>query len=148
MPAAYQLEQARSRGFCTSCCMRPARPGRKSCAHCRLKSSIYGLFRTRRKTSTQGLNSLVKGYDKTWVQQVLDTFDGRCDYTGKPIEIDGKETARVVLDIPRSYVPIHGQSKIHHPSNVKWCHRDFVEYKRGMTGTEFKDLWIFINDGK
>ncbi len=148
MPAARQLEQARSKGLCTSCCMRRARPGRKSCAHCRLKSSIYGLFRTRRKTSTQGLNSLVKGYDKTWVQQVLDTFNGRCDYTGKSIQIDGDETAAVVLDIPRSYVPIHGQSKIHHPSNVKWCHRDFVDYKRGMTGTEFKDLWIFINDGE
>ena len=148
MPAAEQLKKARSMGLCTSCCARPVRPGRKSCAYCRLKSSIYGLFRTRRKGAMQGPNSLVMGYQKTWIKEVLDTFNGRCDYTGKPIEIDGQETAKVVLDLPRSYVSIHGQGKIHHPSNVKWCHRDFVDYKRNMTGQEFKDLWIIINDCK
>lgn len=148
MPTPEQLKKAHSMGYCTSCCMRPARPGRRSCAYCRLKSSIYGLFRTRRKTAEQGLNSLVKGYEKSWVTQVLDTFNGRCNYTGKPIEIDGTETAAVVLDIPRSYVPVHGLTKIHHPSNVKWCHRDFVDYKRNMTGQEFKDLWMFIDDCK
>lgn len=147
MPAPYQLQHARANNLCTTCCKRPARPNRKSCALCGLKSSIHSLFRPRRNDSQRSAkNCFVVGYDKSWIQEVLNSFDGRCHYTGRPIEIDGEETAAVVLHIPRFMVSRYGEAKIHHPSNVKWCHRDVVVDKRNMTAQDFADFWKCLND--
>lgn len=147
MPAAYQLTIARSKGYCTTCCCRPARPNRKSCELCGLKSSIHSLFRLRRNEAQRKAgNCFVDGYDKSWIKQVLNTFNGRCHYTNRSIEIYGNQTAAVVLDIPRLLVSEYGETTIHHPSNVRWCHRDVVDYKRNMTADDFKELWDFMND--
>lgn len=147
MPAPYQLALARSKGLCTTCCNRPARPNLKSCELCGLKSSIHSMFRPRRNEAQRKKGQcFVDGYDKSWIKQVLDTFNGRCHYTGRPIEIFGAQTATVVLDIPRSMALQYGEAKVHHPSNVRWCHRDVVDYKRNMTADDFKELWDFIND--
>jgi hypothetical protein len=141
MPSPEARALAAQNGFCTNCACRPAKIGRKNCADCIIKKSISGLFKHKQGSALLHGSCYVKGYNKGWIQQVMDRFNGKCTYTNAFIEIGGEETASVTLEIPRRLIPVYGESKILTPNNVVWVHSAVGRFKGELSRDDFLFLW-------
>lgn len=136
-----QRLKARENGFCANCCKRPAKIGRVTCADCLMRIGIQNLFKHQQGPASIHGSCFVNGYNKNWVKQVMDKFNGKCTYTNASIEIGGQETASVTLEIPRRLIPVYGESKVLTPDNVVWVHSAVGRFKGELSRDDFLFLW-------
>ena len=141
MPLPEARALARQNGFCTNCACRPAKIGRKNCADCIIRRSISRLFKHKQGPASLHGSCYVNGYDKSWVNQVMNKFNGKCTYTNASIEIGGQETASVTLEIPRRLIPVYGELKVLTPDNVVWVHSAVGRFKGELNRDDFLFLW-------
>lgn len=147
---ARRRASAKALGLCS--CGGTVVPGRKSCRRCLMEAMVKQAFMhpafRRGGSSRRGLSKhyengcFVDSYSTEHVRAVCDRFDGRCFYSGLPIDIGS--TAGLDHNIPVSRVSAWGEAVVYAPENLVWCHQGMNYLKRDMTGDEFRQ-WLRVN---
>jgi 5-methylcytosine-specific restriction endonuclease McrA len=103
-------------------------------------------FDRRRKMpgSTQGRGTCyVEQYRpenrKAFNDAIMNSWDGKCFYTGLPIELGS--TAGLDHKLPVSRAATLGPDRVFHPDNLVWCHKSVNMLKGDMTADEFA-VWL------
>ena len=73
------------------------------------------------------------------IDEIVSRFNGKCHYTGIPIEIGS--TAGLVLKIPRQYIDVYGPDQVFCSTNFCWCHKSVHGLKGSKTDAEFR-TWL------
>jgi hypothetical protein len=76
---------------------------------------------------------------KEIVAAIMAKFNGRCFYTGLPIELGA--TASLDHKLPVSKAGVYGSARVFSVENMEWCHRAFNNLKGNMTAEEFR-AWL------
>jgi 5-methylcytosine-specific restriction endonuclease McrA len=140
--------QLKSAGVCSKCWQRPALIGRVQCAQCQMDSLIRENFKFDRKRNRNGatkargtcyVDQFAQSVRRTWIDQIIAKWTGKCHYTGLEIEIGS--TAGIDHMLPVSRACVFGPSKVYHPDNLVWCHKSINLLKGDRTADEFA-YWL------
>jgi 5-methylcytosine-specific restriction endonuclease McrA len=140
--------QLKSAGVCSKCWQRPALIGRVQCAQCQMDSLIREKFKFDRKRNRNGatkargtcyVDQFAQSVRRTWIDQIIAKWTGKCHYTGLEIEIGS--TAGIDHMLPVSRACVFGPSKVYHPDNLVWCHKSINLLKGDRTADEFA-YWL------
>lgn len=150
-----QRTEAKSQGLCAKCLARPRIIQRTQCVDCQISSLVREAFKfdrgatspearavSRARTANRGTCYVDQFYEairQEWINKIKGKYNGKCAYTGIPIEVGS--TASIDHSIPVCRAHVFGPSKVWHPDNLVWCHKS-VNYMKGqMTGDEFRE-WL------
>jgi 5-methylcytosine-specific restriction endonuclease McrA len=145
--AAYargKRAEAKAKGLCANCRHRPAMVQRTQCETCQMASLVKEAFKYDRTRSRQGstqargscyVSQFSPEVRKAWVERVIAKWTGRCSYSGLSIEMGS--TASLDHQLPVSRAAAFGPSKVYHPDNLVWCHKDINVLKGDRTADEF-----------
>ncbi len=135
-------------GICTKCWQVPALIGRVQCAQCQMHSVIRENFKFDRKRNRNGatkargtcyVEQFAPSVRRSWIDQIVSKWTGKCHYTGLQIEIGA--TAGLDHMIPVSRAAVFGPSNVFHPDNLVWCHKSINLLKGDRTADEFA-YWL------
>jgi hypothetical protein len=139
---------AKAAGMCQKCYGQPAIIGRVNCQLCQMRVIIRESFKYDRRRKMPGstaargscyVDQFSASVRKTWTEQILQKWTGRCYYTGLLIEVGS--TAGLDHKLPVSRAASFGPTKVFHPDNLVWVHKSVNILKGDMTADEFA-VWL------
>jgi len=115
-------------------------PHLKTCRSCLMKQIVKESFKYDRKRKRLGSTRVrsscyVDGYSRQKVSEICAKFNGKCFYTGLPIEIGS--TAGLDHAIPVSRARSWGEAAIYSADNLVWAHKAINYMKGDRTSDEF-----------
>lgn len=141
-------ENAKKRGLCTNCLVRPVVMRRTHCSDCLMNRLISEAFKFDRQRKFEGMterrgtcyvDQFSKHTRKHWIEIVKAKWTGKCFYSGLLIEIGS--TAGLDHMLPVSRVASFGPLKVFHPDNLVWTAKGINRLKGDMTADEFH-VWL------
>jgi hypothetical protein len=146
--ARKKRQSSRDAGLCLNCHRRSRILQRTQCEHCTMLSIIQGAFKYDRRREMPNASAMrgscyVEQYAPDKRREVsraiMAKFNGRCFYTGLPIELGA--TASLDHKLPVSKAGVYGSARVFSVENMEWCHRAFNNLKGNMTAEEFR-AWL------
>lgn len=141
-------QAAKQAGLCQHCFWQPALLGRVNCRSCQMKIIVRESFKFDRRRKMPGstaargtcyVDQFLTTVRRSWTEQVISKWTGKCYYTGLAIEIGS--TAGLDHKLPVSRATSFGPDRVFHPDNLVWAHKSVNILKGDMTAEEFA-VWL------